>query len=510
MENYFDGISYVNASSIEKLMDLSDEEVNNLASGPQDAFFDKLEGINLEFGRTGLDELNVTDKWNWKPGTYDKMKEYLYKRMWLHKKTNGLDKLVVRTKERANYLGYIQRQIQDMEFERANLRRLGVSKDVDINLWKEKVEKFCTKMTELCENVDSKTEGKVKIILNISDLENRHPQLYYDITLEGLNMGIYSESNLIQSIPLKPINIIHRVSLRHKLSGMSQPSGRNYKMGVYDKIDENNISRFPYIASNRNEYGTVCFDKYTDDINKAINKDDLLSLAFILMQWAQYYNIKYSNPYNQPFYLHLGAPKEYSDEYIATQSKSAIMNNLADKINNEMPGDFNMYESNKYIVDSHDSINCRWKDEYIQYKNASVNLELLETERWFIYESIMHEIASKAEELYLDGEHLDDIKLYISNINSTGFIVYLCYDDEGQFSLSLMKKEIIRALSSHYLNHLLRGQEDFCLNTEHWLLRNDLCCDSVGVVINEEEDSISESEMMKAMKSWANSSEGGF
>lgn len=508
MENYFDGISYVNASNIEKLMDLSDEEVNNLASGPQDAFFDKLESINLEFGRTGLDELNVTDKWNWKPGTYDKMKEYLYKRMWLHKKTNGLDKLVVRTKERANYLGYIQRQIQDMEFERNNLKRLGVSRNVDIDLWKEKVEEFCNKMTKLCEDVNAKTEGKVEIILNISDLENRHPQLYYDIILEGLTMGIYSESNLIQSIPLKPINIIHRVSLRHKLSGMSQPSGRNYKMGVYDEA-LNSISRFPYIASNRSEYGTVCFDKYTDDINKAMNKDDLLSLAFILMQWAQYYNIKYSNPYNQPFYLHLGAPKEYSDEYIATQSKPAIMNHLADKIINEMPNDLNLYESNKYIIDSHNNINCRWKDEYMQYKNALVNLELLETERWFIYESIMYEIVSKAEELYLNGKHIDDIKLYISDINSVGFITYKCYDDEGECSLSLMKEEIIRALSSYYLNHLLRGPGDFCLNTERWLLINNLCCDSIGVVVNEEEGSISKSEMMEAMKSWANSSEGG-
>ena len=75
--NYFNGVNDIEAYDINKLADLSQEEANNLACGPQDLFFDKLDNINRELALYDIEPIDVTPKWNWKPGSYDKIKEYI-------------------------------------------------------------------------------------------------------------------------------------------------------------------------------------------------------------------------------------------------------------------------------------------------------------------------------------------------------------------------------------------------------------------------------------------------
>ena len=76
---YFNGRIDIEAYDINKLADLSQEEANNLACGPQDIFFNYLENVNNELNAYGIESIEVTDNWNWKAGSYDKIKDYLYK-----------------------------------------------------------------------------------------------------------------------------------------------------------------------------------------------------------------------------------------------------------------------------------------------------------------------------------------------------------------------------------------------------------------------------------------------
>lgn len=64
MIEYFNGNSHLSVNNIDKLTDLSQDEVNFLACGPQDLFFEKLENINRELERFGLKSIDVTNKWN--------------------------------------------------------------------------------------------------------------------------------------------------------------------------------------------------------------------------------------------------------------------------------------------------------------------------------------------------------------------------------------------------------------------------------------------------------------
>ena len=149
--NYFNGSIDIEAYDINKLADLSQEEANNLACGPQDLFFDKLDTINRELRLYGIEPIDVTSKWNWKPGSYDKIKEYIYKRLELDRKAMSVTRIMERTQDRMNYMTYIRRQAKDMEYEKANLKRLGVGRDVDIDKFKEVCVEFVDKLIDNCQ-----------------------------------------------------------------------------------------------------------------------------------------------------------------------------------------------------------------------------------------------------------------------------------------------------------------------------------------------------------------------
>ena len=179
---YFNGHQNTESHELNKLENLSQEEANGLACGPQDLFFDKLDRLNREMALFGIETIDVTGKWNWRPGSYDKVKEYIYKRLDLHKKSKSLDNLMTRTHDRMNYMSFIRRQTTEMEYERANLKRLGVGRDVDIDEFKARCKVFVDNIVEQCDKVYKMTNGKV-IIVPYVELADRNSWFYLDIKL---------------------------------------------------------------------------------------------------------------------------------------------------------------------------------------------------------------------------------------------------------------------------------------------------------------------------------------
>ena len=77
--------------------------------------------------------------------------------------------------------------------------------------------------------------------------------------------------------------------------------------------------KFPYIASIEHRYradgamyGTVCLDRFNEEIKKAFLSKDFIQMSMHLMNWAQYYSTNHSNPYNKTQWLHLGLPEGYT------------------------------------------------------------------------------------------------------------------------------------------------------------------------------------------------------
>ena len=147
-------------------------------------------------------------------------------------------------------------------------------------------------------------------------------------------------------------------------------------LGLY-KDSQFDEAKYPYISSgySHTDYSTVCLDKHYDDVQNAIYKNDLVSLSFVLMQWAQYYHISHSNPYNQPSLLKFGMPGNYSDEYSATQSSSMVNSKSDDVLRNRLKRlDLNYMESNEYYVDCLDFIECIYRGLINHYLSSKSNI----------------------------------------------------------------------------------------------------------------------------------------
>ena len=89
---------------IEILKDMDQETANSLATGPQDAFFTSLDGFNEQLEYHGLQPIDVTNAWNWKPGTYPIVRKMVERKLQMDKKTRGIDHFIERTSNHNSYI----------------------------------------------------------------------------------------------------------------------------------------------------------------------------------------------------------------------------------------------------------------------------------------------------------------------------------------------------------------------------------------------------------------------
>ena len=519
---FYNGHEEIEVSEIDKLKDLTQEETNNLASGPQDAFFSKLDSVNHTLQNYGIKTLAVNDKWNWKPGAYPTMREFISRKLEIDKKCKSLTKLLDRTRTNVNYTNYLFRQIREMEIEKTALKRLGVLKNVDIDKFKEKCIKFVKTIEEQCLKSSELTKGNVTINTFISDLETRVPRIYYNIILNNLTLSVYDGDKMIQEIPLAQIHIIISQNLRTKL-GIKNKDIR--LIGVYQDANYKE-AKFPYIASgyNNTDYSTVCLDKHYDDVSKAIYKNDLVSLSFILMQWAQYYHISHSNPYNQPNMLNFGMPGKYSDEYSATQSSSAVNNRSHEILERKIRLlNLNYMDASEYYVSSLDEVECKYRGLNNEYVKRKTHMQLQDTEYYCKAESL---VVLLLDNIMRDAENPNTIWTISEEVSTlTGHSIGISKNSytEGENQITDIKetqKSVTYALFNYFINRPFYNGYKFIDETNKDMLNdlNPYDCNYVftylekhnfieDVTVEDVNDMTSNKKMKEMMKNWANSSE---
>ena len=459
---YFNGYQTCEVEKASELASLNQEQSNILASGPQDAFFERLEIINNELSNHNIEPIDVTNAWNWKPGSYDKIKEYMYKKLDLHKKAMSIDKVMTRAQDKMNYMNYIQRQAKELEYDKYKLKELGIQRNIDPEEFKEKCKAFVDKLIDGCTNLWKATEGKV-LITPYFQLEGRQNSwLYYDITLTNMNLSVYDgrdESKLIQEIPMEDIHIILGASLRHVLNGM-----RNVKLTTNGRYKSGLLNlAHPYISSQSyrsvsNRYGTVCFDNYNDDIIKALKSNEIMTLGMLLMQWAQYYNIKVANPYNQPYMSHIGMPEAFSEEYKATQPSSSVTDRCSHVLTAFTQNELKAYnfEQDDIISTSCNKINCSLKESCNLSKGIIRRQDRRNSEWWCQVEAyVMTVIDILWEECDEDG--------YTNTDKMTDPLHRLIGHEmwKGDRTLNEWKDYVIDELLWYYANSLTDKFDDY-------------------------------------------------
>ena len=372
---YFNGIVGVNVSDIDCLNDMSQDMANSIATGPQDNFFTSLDSFNQELTYHGIEAIDVTNKWNWKPGTSKKIIEYQMQRLQLKKTHGGITKQLDRTRDRANYMTYIRNQASRLEELKYELKQAGVTKDVDIPAFQQQATDLVRIIIDQCSLVKDLTEGKV--IMNpymSTDFSSRNTPFYLDVKLTGLTLSIYNGDKEIQEIPLDDIHLVFSYSFRHYINNFL--TGWR-TLGCYGDLELQNTYRFPYIAAptrargNYNgelQYGTVCLDRFNQDIKKAFLSKDYIQMSMHLMNWAQYYSTTHSNPYNNLSLLHLGIPNSYSSEY------RAVISHVEDSCSTRIRTTYPWIEGNdvleysKQIISPCMEIECQLMESCNQFK----------------------------------------------------------------------------------------------------------------------------------------------
>ena len=483
---FCNGSDIVFTYNLEYLNNLDKEECNNIAVGPQEEFFNKIDSINTEFAYYNITPIAVTDKWNWKPGTYDRVKEYIYKRLELHKKAKNTNYLVSRTRDRINYLTYINRQFDRMENERYRLKDMGVTKNIDIDKFKETCNLFVNNIQEQCKIVAKITDNKVIIKPQIY-IKDRTCFYYVSILLNNLTMSLFEGEGTkpIQELPLGGMHIIARLNLRYLLINKGQ---QPLLKGTY--LEE--AKEFPYITNSRrqnsNLYGNVCTDKHADDVYNAFDKSNYKLLAITLMQWAQYYHIQHSNPYNKPHLLHFGLPNNFSTEYKATVS----LDNTADSCRSRLSGFTKRLGANEFdyddsIASTCNSIDCQIKQHCKTWSNIEKRKARTLTDYGYQTEGIVGVVI----------EHL--INKYVNNIEEIAFKVEMLAGQCRNYD-NIEYDEFIQQITVRLYYYYIRFNKwDSYI---HEFLKNQ------GIFVQEEKE-MSNEEILTLTQSWAQSSEGG-
>tara|TARA_R100000995_G_scaffold56401_1_gene27883 strand:- start:6922 stop:8448 length:1527 start_codon:yes stop_codon:yes gene_type:complete len=421
MIEIYDGRTERKVNEIDFIKNLSQEQLNKVAVGPQDKLLDLIKYFNDVFRHQGIEsQIDVTNKWSWKRGSYDIMKNYLTNKLELNKKAMSMSKIIERAQHNASFLGYMRKKTYQLESERRKLINMGIPRDVDTDKFQsmcidmaEKIENACNNANNIIENVNLKPW----IGLNNCD----EIILYLDIMLTGLNMSIVQDSTVIETNKLKPIRIMVNVDFRKLLN--NQRYDLNFK-GKY--IDDYHM--FPYLNSETyyRNWGNVCLDRHHDDFRRAFKKLDFVSMSMILIQWAQYYNVGHSNPYSQPFLTHYGMPKDKSQSYkqlfVAGTVQSACQTTQK-KMTQDSSGIDRLVSSKKLCQD----IECQYigNCEFYEIYNRKINLY---NKHRYLGDAIYMELAN-----YVTNNDFD--QQTISNMFETITGQYISYTtDEGVLS----------------------------------------------------------------------------
>tara|TARA_R100001163_G_scaffold58782_1_gene47215 strand:+ start:171 stop:1697 length:1527 start_codon:yes stop_codon:yes gene_type:complete len=421
MIEIYDGRTERKVNEIDFIKNLSQEQLNKVAVGPQDKLLDLIKYFNDVFRHQGIEsQIDVTNKWSWKRGSYDIMKDYLTNKLELNKKAMSMSKIIERAQHNASFLGYMRKKTYQLESERRKLINMGIPRDVDTDKFQsmcidmaEKIENACSNANNIIENVNLKPW----IGLNNCD----EIILYLDIMLTGLNMSIVQDSTVIETNKLKPIRIMVNVDFRKLLN--NQRYDLNFK-GKY--IDDYHM--FPYLNSESyyRNWGNVCLDRHHDDFRRAFKKLDFVSMSMILIQWAQYYNIGHSNPYSQPFLTHYGMPKDKSQSYkqlfVAGTVQSACQT-TQNKMTQDSSGIEKLVSSKKLCQD----IECQYIGNCETYELYNQKINLYNKHR-YLGDAVYMELAN-----YVTDNDFD--QQTISNMFETITGQYISYTtDEGILS----------------------------------------------------------------------------
>ena len=230
--NYYNGTEETEVINIDSLSEISSEFAESIATGPQDEFLELLDRFNRYLPDN--QKIAVTPAWNWKPGTYDKFREYLISKLQINKRPQDLTHLINRTHDNARFnINRIANTIEALESQKWRLKSDGYKIEVDIDEFKKTMKEIVDRIQSQSKLVEEITGGRVTIRTYIGNETSRYTKIYSDIILKDLSMEVYQGDSKIHTQPLEIITIKSQMLLRKFINAYQEKNnmwqGLNFK-----------------------------------------------------------------------------------------------------------------------------------------------------------------------------------------------------------------------------------------------------------------------------------------
>ena len=310
--------------------------MEDLYIGPQAEVLRTLNEINERWFHRNPDcKLGVTNKFRWKPGTYDKLKKGLMSE-WLcwDKKCNGMYSLFSR--ERTYAKNRLKEELIRLDNTLANFRSEGQTflSDRDeitekFNLFRNLIDSFVEELIKIYPNISVTVENeneafnqhKIQITIPVKEINisvavgNREEtRLLKDkIRFGGMNIHIYLHIarwfNTLYPYLKDDGTLNKRTNVQSLFNniGMKATIYPNY-LGTYH----------PYVSIRSNygqNYGNVCLGNMQNDIYKSFLTFNDELFIFHLHNWMSTFKCGVTGPLNNIAYGFIGKPKEYSNSF---------------------------------------------------------------------------------------------------------------------------------------------------------------------------------------------------
>ena len=392
---------WIDILNIDTLWDNVDAEQFANNTGMQDiiAFKEELETTNkwLYDALEITDKIDVTKSYAWKKGCYDIVKNAITKAHRFNMRPSGMPSIFNRIQDSRWIYDQLQRQMSRLDTYRNKAKAAEITLDSSIESIIENQRAAYDNIIESTNQANAMSDYyKVYNYIEPST-DSVNIQLYTIVHCKSKDMTIINNKNeeickmrvpecyLKFNRPLyKALNGGNKYGLQYNAAVMH---GKHPYINAvpYRRLNHPNIDRYAW--------STLCLSSYTDDIERALYKNDYMSFVMGIMNWNNIYNKDATNPYAEiTQVMTYGTFPEVEDADELHRIRTALnislheffrakyfkhamteLDSVQRDWNERITRNYSPYA--RYIVEEYDSKNCPTRSVCTGYQNLKSYLE---------------------------------------------------------------------------------------------------------------------------------------
>ena len=346
--------------------------------------------------------LGVTNKYNYRPGTYDTIKALINKIQRFHQRPAGMMSLFNRISDNQWAYNNFKDKMRMLDTKRAKAKNASGSLVSNIDELIQSQSERYNRMIESTQQANQMSDYFDMLHFIPTDIEDHiannnytYIKLYTIVKCFSKDMTIINNHNEEMAKMTVPDTYLMFVRPLWKALTTDRKAFDDYQGscpgGYHPYLNSRPYYSYdPPSALNTVAWGSLCLSSYQDDVLGSISKHDYSSAIMALMNWNNIYNKDHTNPYASISTVmssgHFPLVKEEEAERIKVAIGFSTINCFKQKYRNHQTTDYDIvqqdrnYEANgpnlypyaHYILDECDEKKCPLRSTCIEYQNLKM------------------------------------------------------------------------------------------------------------------------------------------